>query len=484
MTGVEMVHKIREMVPEWGPIFERAGTVAGDGQGTKYNAKSAPPLLLSVFKQIGYREVYEKFAAIRSPELLRLLRDHYFYPSIETMLMSNINLRRFCTERKFDKDDYAAEARSLAVEVAIKLESILARNLETAKEDGFKVLLPAYGQSAVNNAVIDHIKDEFHWERSLQDSSPGGEGEEEDAIERAADLNTMGPEQRALSNEKVKYLNSLRDKLSVMLETSSDQSLVVVDCIFGLGLTKDSKLGVEMTMRECCDNLKIAGETQARKIAKCQVLLDKGLDAIRSTIRDEMPDLAECWQSEVNINIASRRDLNQKLSLTEGEIERLIPSRQYLKLDELVTRLVIKHEKLDDLKRNGAVAAFVPVDLNEATARDLVDILGMDKATSKVIVDKRPFESFEQFGQTVGLSSDQLQQLKKHGAVVKAVLKAKSLNQATEADLIQSGVSKDKAPVLVRAIPFDDWDEVDQFLLGDANSFAQVRQNFSLGHSP
>jgi hypothetical protein len=480
MTGVEMVLKFREMVPEWAPIFERVATP--DGLGTKYNAKSAPPLLASVFKQIGYKEVYARFSAIRSPELLRLLRDLYFYPSLETILLSNINLRRFCSERKFDKEDYAAEARSLAVEVAVKLETILAKNFETNKEDGFKVLLPAYAQSAVNNAVIDHIKDEFHWERSLQDSSP--DGEEEDAIERAADENTMGPEQRALSNEKVKYLNGLREKLSSMLETSTDQSLVVVDCIFGLGLTKDSKLGVEMTMRECCDNLKIQGETQARKIAKCQVLLDKGLDAIRSTIRDEMPDLAECWQAEVNVNVASRRDLNQRLSLTEGEIERLIPNRQYLQLDELVTRLVIKPDKLSDLIKNGAVAAFVPVDLNEATARDLIDILGMDKTTSKETVDKRPFESFEQFGTTLKLSNDELQVLKKHGAVVKAVQKAKSLNQATEADLIKSGVSKEKAPILVRAIPFDDWDEVDQFLLGDASSFTQVRQNFSLGHSP
>ena len=96
------------------------------------------------------------------------------------------------------------------------------------------------------------------------------------------------------------------------------EPLVVVDLIFGLALTEKSKSGQELTMREVCEVLSIAGETQARKIARCQVLLDKGLDMIRNRVRSKLPGVAQCWQSDININTASRRELSHQLGLTEG----------------------------------------------------------------------------------------------------------------------------------------------------------------------
>ncbi len=95
------------------------------------------------------------------------------------------------------------------------------------------------------------------------------------------------PDQVILSREKVTYLNQLRTHLKHLFDSGQqdDMALVVVDCMFGLGLTKQSKLGQELTMRECCDVLKIEGETQARKIARCQVLMDKGLDKVRQILR-------------------------------------------------------------------------------------------------------------------------------------------------------------------------------------------------------
>src|SRR5262249_52347028 len=127
------------------------------------------------------------------------------------------------------------------------------------------------------------------------------------------------PEHRALAGEQAGQLNQLRSTLRQMLSDDKypQQALIVVDCMFGLGLTPQSESGQELTMRECCDKLKLEGDTPARRIARCQVLLDKGLELIRQKIYKDMPGLAESWQRGVNINLASRRELSQLLGLSE-----------------------------------------------------------------------------------------------------------------------------------------------------------------------
>ena len=236
---------------------------------------------------------------------------------------------------------------------------------------------------------------ESQWERLAAPETH--EDGEEDAIARTADDLDQIPEHIALSGEKVGYLNDLRAKLKRWSEgcESSEPSFAVIDCMFGLGLTSFSTLGKELTMRECCEVLKLEGETQARKIARCQVLLDKGMDRIRQMLRDELPGVVDCWQKEININVASKRDLNHQLDLTEGEVERLVTNRQYMALDQLVERSIVKSEKIALLKNKGAVAAFVPVDLNSATARELSDILGMPKDIAQKVVAARPLMGFQ-----------------------------------------------------------------------------------------
>jgi len=174
-----------------------------------------------------------------------------------------------------------------------------------------------------------------------------------------------------------------------------------------------------MTMRECAEKLALPGETQARKIARCQVLLDKGLERIRNAIRENLPGLTECFQTEINVNVASRRDLNHQLGLTEGETERLIQNRQFMAIEELVKRAVVKSDKLQTLIGNGAVAAFVPIDVNSAPSRDLMDILGLDKILAKQVVEKRPFFEITEVSRTLGLHGDGLQVLIRRGAVLR-----------------------------------------------------------------
>jgi DNA uptake protein ComE-like DNA-binding protein/Mn-dependent DtxR family transcriptional regulator len=421
-------------------------------------------------------------------QLMKPIRDLYFLPLSNKMFRSNVSLRRFFGEKRMPPDECKSQQMSMAVELSLKLETALRKHLGEKSQDGFKVMLPAYIQSSVNNAVIDYIKNESHWERqTLPDSY--GDGEEESPIEKTADDLSRAPEQVVLSKEKVLHLNGLRAKLGSLLKSApaADLSLTVVDCLFGLGLTEYSTAGEEMTMRECCDKLKIEGETQARKIARCQVLLDKGLDNIRQVLRAEMPAIAQCWQMEINVNVASRRDLNHQLDLTEGEIQRLVMSRQYIQLSELVERLVVKPPRLPELIEKGAVAAFVPVDVNSATVRDLIDVLGLSKEIAQKLVSLRPFERLQQLGQRNLISDHEIGRLVERGAVLKMPTGADArsdLNQADQAALTSLGMESDKAARILRACPFGSWAEVEEFIGADESSWRIIRNNFRLGVKP
>jgi hypothetical protein len=236
-----------------------------------------------------------------------------------------------------------------------------------------------------------------------------------------------------------------------------------------------------MTMRECCDKLNVQGETQARKIARCQVLLDKGLERIRSTIRENLPGITECFQTEININVASRRELNHQLGLTEGEIERLILNRQFQAIEELAQRAGLKQERVNTIITSGAVAAFVPIDINSAPSRDLMDILGMDKASAKTVVDKRPFAELVEISKLLSLSEQDSLKLVRRGAVLKKPSqRGKSLNSASEAEFLAVGLPQEKVAALLRARPFSKWADIEDFLLGDQAIFGPLKENFYL----
>ncbi|MBZ0185494.1 MAG: helix-hairpin-helix domain-containing protein, partial [Candidatus Obscuribacterales bacterium] len=297
------------------------------------------------------------------------------------------------------------------------------------------------------------------------------------------------PEHQAISSEQVGQLNQVRAKLEEMLGNKRypKDALTVVDCMFGLGLTEKSQEGIEMTMRECCEALALKGDTQARQIARCQVLLDKGLDLVREMIRTDMPGVAQAWQSDVNINSASRRELNHNLGLTEGEVDRLLSSRQYYSLDELIDKKVIKPERLPEIVEKGAVAAFVPVDLNNATRRDIIDICGADKTVSKKIVDMRPFASLDELLTKKILDPKTLGLLVEKGAVLKKQEAGPiriNINKAEAEELQKLGLTDAQAQRLSRARPFGTWDELETFLCVDDNTWKAIRENACLSNNP
>jgi DNA uptake protein ComE-like DNA-binding protein len=489
-TGNEF-QQLVELAPEWQSTVHKVmqqGTISSVVAGELGRSTACA---YAVLEQIGAQSIFIKLSnsSQNHAQFLKLVRDNYLLVLATKMFKSNSALRHFFGERRLNLEDQKGQAMSMAVEMAMKLEHLLLRSLKEADSSGFKSLLPAYIQRSVNNAVLDYIKSESQWERqSVAESTEEGE---DDAITRTADDLEQIPESVALSGEKVHYLNELRHKLQSWYKTAdaNDLAFAVIDCMFGLGLTAHSTPGKELTMRECCDVLKLEGETQARKIARCQVLLDRGMDKIRHLLRDELPGVVDCWQKEINVNVASRRDLNHQLDFTEGEVERLVVNRQYVVLEQLVERAIVKAEKIAVLRKKGAVAAFVPVDLNAATARELTDIIGVPKDVAQKIVAARPLNGFQDLVKRKLLPASALDSLKERGAVLKSidVLEQKGnpdLNKVDEAQLLKNGVARERAALIVRARPFASWAELDQFLACDEVSWLHIRSNFSLGQKP
>lgn len=468
------VNELLSIAPEWEPVLKSA---ADEGQTR----------LFELLGRLGARAIYLK--AISLTELrgrfLALIRDGYYHPLFEKMLQSNQNLRRFWAQRRVSAAEQRQHVLSLASDLSLKLEGVLARQLDRSAEDGYRVLLPAYLQRAVQNAAVDYIRQEWAWERqTLHDLNL--DPNQEDPRQNVAEDLRHAPENLALSNEQVSQLNQLRSQLEQMINDPSypREALVVIDCLFGLGLSEHSRTGSEMTMRECCDRLKIAGETPARRIARCQVLMDKGLDLIRQRLREKLPGLTECWQGELNVNVASRRELSQQIGMTEGEIDRLIKHRQYHSLDELVGRDVVKKARLPELASKGAVAAFVPVDINKATVRDLMDILGLSREAAQRAAAERPFERLAELADRGLLKPDELEQIIRRGAVARrkaADARRLDLNRAERSDLTAHGVPEAAAALLIRGRPFLTWAELEDYLGCEPATWAILRQKFCLG---
>jgi DNA uptake protein ComE-like DNA-binding protein len=179
--------------------------------------------------------------------------------------------------------------------------------------------------------------------------------------------------------------------------------------------------------------------------------------------------------------------LNHQLDLTEGEVERLVLNRQYIRLAQLVERLVVKAEKLPILAQKGAVAAFVPIDLNSATARDIVDVLGLPKDVAQKIVSLRPFERLEQLIEKNLVQKEFLKKLVDRGAVLKLRGLADGrmdLNSADKSEFVGLGIESEKAELIARARPFLTWSELEEFLPCDEVTWTTLRNNFRLGLKP
>lgn len=483
MPSQIQIDEIIEIMPEWRPVRESVKA-----------SLSREPLPHELFERLGAKALLNAAVQLGKKDdsacqaYIKQLRDHYYQPLLARMLNSNQNLKRFFIQRHMAPDWQKDQALSMSQDLAVKMEGVLKKHLANGTEDGFKVLLPAYIQRTVHNAVVDHVKSEWQWEKeTLQDLSLDPEMEDPRSL-ASADREQI-PENQMLSREQVSELNRLRRELETMLREPDAvrEPLMVVDLMFGLGLTPKSKLDQELTMREVTIALDLPGETQARKIARCQVLLDKGLDMIRQRVRANMPEVASSWQADINVNTASRRELTHQLNLTEGEVDRLIAERQYYSLDELIDKKVIKPAKLELIASNGAVAAFVPVEINSCTTRDMIDILGFTKDAAQKITASRPFQdlaSFTSYLTGTGLARSADAAIER-GLVVKAIAMAQAdkkvdVNQAPVEQLLGLGIDAGSAHLILRGRPFATWGELEDFIACDETAWQKLRQNACL----
>jgi len=468
------VEEILAIVPEWREVWD----------ALLQDARSGKTLVFDLLKAIGAQNIYSKSLDLQDGHrntFIVLLRNNYFQPQIAKMLEFNQSLRRFWQMRHLAKDEQKGNCVSLSLDAAEKLCQALRKQLNEKAQDGFKVLLPGYIQRSVHNLVVDYIKAEWQWEQNTLQDMYLEDGDKDPRENIAADINAI-PENIALSNEQVSELNQVRKVLAELLaqsQSTNQEALEVIDCMFGLGLTKHSKTGQEMTMKECCEALKLSGDSPARKIARCQVLLDKGLNLIRDILRTQTPTIAQSWQSQINVNTASRRELNHHLGLTEGEVDRLIAQRQFCSLQDLVENKIIKAERLQTIIDNGGIAAFCPIDINSATRRDIMDILGAGKELAQKIVDQRPFESLAQGGEKLFLTPGEIGVLIKRGAVLKPIsvhIIRIDLNKAPAEKLKTLELKSKELDSLLSKRPFSQWEDVAKALMLDEKQLGELRK--------
>lgn len=468
------VEEILAIVPEWKDVFN----------ALPQDERSGKKTVFEFLKAIGAQNIYSRSLTLEDghrDSFVILLRNNYFQPQIAKMLEFNQSLRRFWQMRHLAKDEQKGNCVSLSLDAAEKLCHALRKQLNEKTQDGFKVLLPGYIQRSVHNLVVDYIKAEWQWEQNTLQDMYLEDGDKDPRENIAADQNAI-PENIALSNEQVSELNQVRSVLSKLLaesQSANKEALEVIDCMFAMGLTKYSKPGQEMTMKECCDVLKLSGDSPARKIARCQVLLDKGLNLIRDVLRTKTPTIAQSWQAQINVNTASRRELNHHLGLTEGEVDRLIAARQFCSLQDLVDNKIIKAERLQTIVDNGGIAAFCPIDINSATRRDIMDILGAGKELAQKIVFERPFEKMIQVAEKLYLTPGELDMLIRRGAVLKPIsvhIIRIDLNKAAPEKLKGLALNIKELDALVANRPFSEWEDVKTALSLDHDRLAELRK--------
>ena len=254
-TAQNELKELLQVVPEWTRFLSESDPQATVDSTMKFAGRTGVSPIYSLFERLGPKTMYNAASSLgeKRLKLIKLVRDHYIMTLAATLLPKNATLRRFFQERRIDKESQQGHITSIAAELAFKLEEALTKKIADRDQEGYKVLLPAYVQASINNAVIDFVKLESQWEKqTLHDLNL--DDDQEDPRDNVAAETTRLPENIVLSKEKVKYLNEFRQTLMALFakQDTVDPSLLTLDCMFGLGLSRYSTSGVEMTMRECC----------------------------------------------------------------------------------------------------------------------------------------------------------------------------------------------------------------------------------------
>ncbi len=80
----------------------------------------------------------------------------------------------------------------------------------------------------------------------------------------------------------------------------------------------------------------------------------------------------------------------------------------------------------------------------------MTDILGVSKQIAQKIVEGRPFGSLEELAERKLIEGAKIAELKRRGAVLKSGTKV-DLNKAKQAELVASGITPEKAALLMKS---------------------------------
>ncbi len=126
---------------------------------------------------------------------------------------------------------------------------------------------------------------------------------------------------------------------------------------------------------------------------------------------------------------------------------------------------------------------MVPVDLNSAPARDLVDILGMPKESAKAVAESRPFTTVDEIVERRLIDRTTLDKTLKNGAVLKAIRQTRAIdiNGSTLEDLTKIGLDEVSAKRILMGKPFRSWQELDEYACLPDDRWQLLRNTFFLG---
>ncbi len=144
---------------------------------------------------------------------------------------------------------------------------------------------------------------------------------------------------------------------------------------------------------------------------------------------------------------------------------------------------MIKAARISDILKNGAVACFVPVDLNTCTTRDMIDILGLSKEIAQKIASHRPLAGFDEAKKMALLDVKSMQQALDRGAVLKTPPGHQTrmdINHATADNLSTLGLTIDMVKMIERGRPFTTWGELEEYLCPDEAQWQILRQKSCL----
>jgi len=167
-----------------------------------------------------------------------------------------------------------------------------------------------------------------------------------------------------------------------------------------------------------------------------------------------LPTMALAETGLVNPNLADKDELQALPNVDDEIAQAIIDGRPYLSATDLDTALAVA---MDDGQRQALYARlFRPIDLNNASAAEILLIPAMNRKMAHEFEEYRPYRSMEQFRREIGKYVDDAEVARLEQYVFIPV----DLNSASDAEIMQiPGMSKRMAHEFEEYRPYKDMEQ-------------------------